>query len=213
MSNSSFRSRPVEHVADPEQALDEFARVLGGEGMLIVSTPNPREYLDENPFHLCELTPEEFLGALAERFAEVRPLYQQNFLTSAVLDADRFAHDDPEECVDLETRKVVAIEPGRELYTLALCGPTWLPPLDANLAVLSGVYEAHELARLLREATRDAEHWHGEIEKALHIQREWQARATEAERIQRDWEARATTAERIQQDWEARAIEAETAEC
>jgi 2-polyprenyl-3-methyl-5-hydroxy-6-metoxy-1,4-benzoquinol methylase len=185
----------IEHVADPERALDELARVLGPDGLLMVSTPNAGEYLEDNPFHVREFEPEEFFGLLRSRFAKVQPLYQQNFLTSAVLDARRLAEDDPGVLLDLEVRKVAGAEPGRELYTLALCGSVGLPELDANLAVLADVYEAHDLAKQLRECTQ--------------LLREWVARATEAERVQAEWEARASEAERVQREWEARATEAE----
>ena len=178
----------IEHVDAPERAIAEFARVLGDDGLLLVSTPNAHEYIQENPFHIRELTPDEFFVILEPHFAEVRPLYQQNFLASAVLDAATLAVDDRETALALEARKVAAVAPGSELYTLALCGPAGLPALDANIAVLSDVYEAHDLARQLRE---------------------WQARATEAERIQREWGQRATEAERVQGEWHARAAEAE----
>jgi SAM-dependent methyltransferase len=172
----------IEHVPDPEQVLSEFARVLGDDGLLLVSTPNAREYLVDNPFHVRELTPEELIDALESRFAEVRPLYQQNFLTSAIFDAGTLALADREQRLDLESRKVAGVEPGRELYTLALCGPAGLPALPADVAVLSDVYEAHELAHRAAEAER--------------ILRDWHERATEAERLVGEWQARATEAER-----------------
>jgi SAM-dependent methyltransferase len=172
----------IEHVADPERVLGEFARVLAGDGLLLVSTPNAREYLVDNPFHVRELTPEELIGALESRFGEVRPLYQQNFLTSAILDAGTLAVADSEQRLDLEVRMVARVEPGRELYTLALCGPPGLPALHADIGVLSDVYEAHDLAQRAVEAER--------------ILREWNERATEAERLVGEWQARASEAER-----------------
>jgi SAM-dependent methyltransferase len=186
----------IEHVADPERALSEFARVLTEGGLLLVSTPNASEYLEDNPFHHREFVSEEFLAALAARFAEVRPLYQQNFLTSAILDASRLAQDDAATPLALDTRKVAGVEPGRELYILALCGQAPLPALDADMAVMSGVYEAHHLAKALREAERLLGEWHARATTAERIQGEWEARATEAERVQREWDARATEAER-----------------
>jgi len=112
----------IEHVADPEAAIGEFARVLAPAGLLLVSTPNPREYLVENPFHERELTPEEFTAALEAHFPTVSPLYQQNFFASAVLDAERLARGDGHAWEPLEAAKVVGVEPGRALYMLALCG-------------------------------------------------------------------------------------------
>jgi SAM-dependent methyltransferase len=159
----------IEHVGDPDRALDELRRVLAPDGLLIISTPNSREYRVPNPFHVRELDPDEFLAALRARFAVVRTLYQQNFLLSAVLDEERLAIHDPARRVDLEVTKAVEVAPGRELYTLALCGVgERLPPLEADVAVASGIYEAHELA--------------AQVFTALDIQREWEVRATEAER-------------------------------
>jgi SAM-dependent methyltransferase len=171
----------IEHVADPQRALDELARVAGPDGLVLVSTPNAEQYLQPNPFHVRELTPDEFLAALGARFAEVRPLFQQNFLTSAILDVAALAADDGEAPLRLDARKVAGVEPGGELYTLALCGPPGLVSLEADVAVLAGVYEAHDLAAQLRE---------------------WQARATEAERQAKHWQE-------AQGEWEARAREAE----
>jgi SAM-dependent methyltransferase len=184
----------IEHVADPERALDEFARVAGEQGLVLLSTPNANEYLQDNPFHVRELTPEEFLAALQSRFGEVRPLYQQNFLVSAIVDAATLALDDGDAPLGLDARKVVGVPPGRELYTLALCGPPGLPALDADVAVLSNVFEAHDLARQVREwqaratqSERNVEHWQ-------HMQREWEARARESERQNEELRA---TIERI----------------
>jgi 2-polyprenyl-3-methyl-5-hydroxy-6-metoxy-1,4-benzoquinol methylase len=185
----------IEHVADPEAALREFARVLSRDGLLLVSTPNAREYLVDNPFHERELTPEVFTATLEAHFATVRPLYQQNFLTSAVFDAERLARSDQDAWEQLDAAKVFGVPPGRELYTLALCGQGVVPELDANVAVLSDVYEAHQIAQRATQAERN--------------QRDWQARATEAERVQAVWEQRATNAEDNQRAWEERATEAE----
>jgi SAM-dependent methyltransferase len=199
----------IEHVPEPERALEEFRRVLQPDGLLLVSTPNAQEYLEDNPFHLREFSSEEFLALLRERFAHVRPLYQQNFLSSALLDEDDLRLEDPERALELEVRKVAGAPPGRELYTLALCGDGPLPPLDTRLAVLSGVYEAHRLASLLREATEHVRRWHERSSEAERIQREWEARATRAEANRDAWEERATEAERVQREWGARAAEAE----
>ena len=179
----------IEHVADPERVLDGFARVLGDDGLLIVSTPNADEYRVENEFHVRELKPEEFHGALTSRFAAVRSLYQQNFLTSAVLDAPELERADADAPLDLDARKVAGVPPGRELYSLALCGPEPLPELKADVAVMAGVYEAHELA--------------AEVQEAWRIHREWEARAHQAEVNQQEWEARAREAERQNEELRA----------
>lgn len=76
----------IEHVADPERALDSFARLLAPDGVLVVSTPNraitnpgtTRRDRPSNPFHLVELDRDELLEALRARFENVR-LYGQAY--------------------------------------------------------------------------------------------------------------------------------------
>ena len=63
----------IEHVRDPDAVIDELQRVLAGDGLLLVSTPNKHRYLVENEFHEREFFHEEFVellrGALSERRA------------------------------------------------------------------------------------------------------------------------------------------------
>ena len=76
----------IEHVHEPERALDELARVRAPGGHLLISTPNAAESLVQNEFHVHEFGHDEFVALLRERFPAVRLLYQHNWLTSAVLD-------------------------------------------------------------------------------------------------------------------------------
>lgn len=76
----------VEHLPDPERALDAFARLLAPDGVLVVSTPNrgitnpgkTRRDPPPNPFHLVELDRGELMEALRARFGDVR-LYGQAY--------------------------------------------------------------------------------------------------------------------------------------
>jgi 2-polyprenyl-3-methyl-5-hydroxy-6-metoxy-1,4-benzoquinol methylase len=66
----------IEHVTESDQhrTLASLARLLKPGGLLLMSTPNPevtRRY-GENPFHLREMTREEFLSFLKTRFEQVR---------------------------------------------------------------------------------------------------------------------------------------------
>ncbi|MGI8632952.1 MAG: class I SAM-dependent methyltransferase [Solirubrobacterales bacterium] len=185
----------IEHVEDPEAALAEFARVLRPEGSLVISTPNADEYLVDNDFHVREFTHDEFVSMLERRFGRPRLLFQQNYLTSAVLDEPGLAEDSGSTGLDLETTKLEGRRAGTELYLIAVCGPL----ADAELrpqATLSGVHEAHELAERLTEAERTAARWHDEYEGASALVEEWNSRAVEAERLVSEWNARALEAER-----------------
>jgi len=64
----------VEHVNRTETFIDECARVLADDGVLIISTPNRPIYTGEheaNPFHLKEFDEDEFRELLARRFGDV----------------------------------------------------------------------------------------------------------------------------------------------
>jgi len=163
----------IEHVADGARVIAEFRRVLRADGLLVVSTPNSAEYLVENEFHLREYTPDELDELLAPHFPIRNRLYQQNWLTAAILDQDQLALDEPSTPLAVELRKTSGLVPGRELYSIVVCGPGEDAP--AQVAVMTGVHEANRL-----EAERRA----------------WQERAEEAERQLAPWHERAEEAER-----------------
>jgi SAM-dependent methyltransferase len=64
----------IEHIAEQEAFLDELARVLTPDGILVLSCPNRAEYSDrrafENPFHVKELYRAELAQLLGARFPE-----------------------------------------------------------------------------------------------------------------------------------------------
>jgi SAM-dependent methyltransferase len=163
----------IEHVPEPERALDELRRVLAGDGLLLISTPNKHRYLVENEFHEREFTHEEFVELLLTRFPIVELLLQHNWTASLILSPEVAADTEGERAHPLELRKTGGIRPGQELYTLALCTMSGrVPPLSA-LGVAATVDEAHELARRLRAAEDEAARWHGEWTEAGRIAKYW----------------------------------------
>jgi 2-polyprenyl-3-methyl-5-hydroxy-6-metoxy-1,4-benzoquinol methylase len=61
----------IEHLADPRTYLEQIARVLAPDGVLLLSTPNLRQSDGENPYHLHEYEAAELAAVLAEHFASV----------------------------------------------------------------------------------------------------------------------------------------------
>lgn len=74
----------IEHINDYETYLQELARVLTGEGVAIISTPNRDVFGQKNPFHVKEFTKEEFTAALKKYFSHVWLVEQKNGLGSVI---------------------------------------------------------------------------------------------------------------------------------
>ncbi len=145
----------IEHVADPPSALAEFRRVLTEDGLLIISTPNSRAYRVGNPYHLCEYTTAEFVDLLASYFPEVRPMYQQSWVMSSVLDDEQLRLDDGERALDVEVTKVAGQNPGEEVYTVAICGNDAVG-IPVQVGVATGVLELYGFLALVEELERRA---------------------------------------------------------
>lgn len=65
----------IEHIAEQERVLAEIARVLAPGGLLIMSTPERRAYSEDrdfvNPYHVRELSQDEFRALLRTHFGEL----------------------------------------------------------------------------------------------------------------------------------------------
>lgn len=193
----------IEHLDDDAAAIREFRRVLGDDGLLIVSTPNRDEYLVENEFHKREYSPAEFDRLLAGHFDQRHWLYQQNWLLSAVLDADAFARTDEGRRLEIDLVKASGLAPGRELYSIVLCGAVDRGP--ELVGVMTGVFEANRMSRELERMNVEL----AKIPELVDQLNAWIERARTAEHLrdvyeQRgdEWQNRATIAEERQADAE-----------
>ena len=114
----------VEHLDDPDPALDGLVRVLGPGGILVVSSPNRDVYPPGNPYHKHEFRPDELAGALGARLANVRLVRQVDWLATGVFDDDELASS---EALPVPVAKTAPGEPGKELYSIALASDGPLP--------------------------------------------------------------------------------------
>lgn len=119
----------LEHVEAQERMLDGFARLLKPDGLLLVSTPDKRNYSDipgvVNEFHVRELYRDEFEAMLSERFAEFRLFGQKLLFQSVLWDVSTpAAHGDWQAAV-LESDGTLGNEPTYPpLYYIAACSPS-----------------------------------------------------------------------------------------
>lgn len=82
----------LEHVSEHPEFLQEIKRVLVPGGILIISTPDKKNYSDQtgykNPFHVKELYENEFRNLLTSGFGHVQILAQQSFTGSLISGAN-----------------------------------------------------------------------------------------------------------------------------
>lgn len=73
----------LEHVTDHDRMLAGFQRILRDDGLLLISTPDKKNYTDAtgvtNPHHVRELYFDEFSGLLDRHFA-AKKIYTQKLL-------------------------------------------------------------------------------------------------------------------------------------
>lgn len=141
----------IEHVSDPQRALDELRRVIRPGGRLAVSSPNRGVYPAGNPHHLHELTSQELEESLRSRFANVTMYRQQTHLAALLTDDGAYADADPAIEVTGHLYKTSGGAPGDELYTIGLASDGPLPPLD-GVAVLGAMGLHEHVSALEHEA-------------------------------------------------------------
>lgn len=135
----------IEHITEQAEFLDELARVLAPEGVLILSCPNKLEYSDKrgfvNEFHLKELYREELEALVAARFP-VSEWYGQRPTFFSLIAPDAEAGGKIEAHL-VEVSESVPDQPSphlsHPLYFLALCSRTRasLATLPRTLSVLA----------------------------------------------------------------------------
>lgn len=75
----------IEHLEEPQRFVDECARVLAPGGVAVISTPNTEIFqasIVDNPFHVSEMSKEDFVKLLKTRF-EHCTLYSQRPVKTA----------------------------------------------------------------------------------------------------------------------------------
>jgi GT2 family glycosyltransferase/SAM-dependent methyltransferase/glycosyltransferase involved in cell wall biosynthesis len=216
----------IEHVKEQELVLAEIARVLGEDGILIMSTPDRRAYAESktepNPFHERELALEEFLELLAEHFTHIDS-WGQRTISGSHLSAlgDLGEAETTAEASEFFIERMgdewrLASAPAA-LYCIALASRSPLPPVavtstladcglelmrDKERDTLMAIHErdllSSQLERVTRELSESFEGAQAEYERLL-MGRESEVRE---QREQRDQEAivAAEQADRGRQD-------------
>jgi SAM-dependent methyltransferase len=176
----------VEHITAQEAFVDEIARVLRPDGVLLISCPNKLEYSDRrqfaNAFHVKELYREEMESLLARRFPHARWYGQRPSFFSVIAPEPRAESGEVFE-VRQEDPAQAATALASPLYFLAAASRSQavVHALPATLSVLADrddwVHRDYEkVMRMMQDASR-----HGERLQAALDERERTMLATMSE--------------------------------
>ena len=150
----------LEHLAEQDQLLAEFRRVLKPDGVLILSSPDKAVYSDQqessNEFHVKELYRDELEALIGRHFGAWRLLGQKLMFHSAIWSLDRVENVS----LDQATEKNLALPSGipqPPMYFIALCAAeeTSLPDSDGQLWLFDDQEESVY------------QHYHGEIKRNM----------------------------------------------
>lgn len=127
----------IEHVSRElqEAFLKEIKRVLKPEGILIMSTPDKKEYSDRyqfhNQFHVAEFYVDEFIAFLGQEFRNIQ-LYNQYLEVASFIDLD---HVDKQYMLYMKDSSKYS---PKGKYVVAVAGNSPLPEIN-----LSSVFMHH----------------------------------------------------------------------
>lgn len=123
----------IEHITNHDTMISEVKRVLRPDGLIIISTPNKKNYSDKtsykNPFHMKELYPEEFRDLLKKYFKNVVVFSQQIALSSVITIADA----DGLKIYKGDYEAIRTDNAENPLYCIALASDELLPEISNSL--------------------------------------------------------------------------------
>jgi len=186
----------IEHVtADHQQLIiDSFVKVLKPDGVLLISTPNPdiTALYGDNPYHLCELTRDEFEALLRSKFKFVN-IIDQHALVSIL-----FASGNGVQGWQLDTLRNNKLTESSTLGYLALCSQQeigamrstvyvdndtpYIPLiLDLRKNFLEQKLKTYELEQTLIQSRRTKQELLSKVEELLGKERELLSKVQELE--------------------------------
>ena len=140
----------IEHIDGHDRFLSEIKRVLRPNGMLIVSTPDRDNYSPAerpaNPFHVLEMTRDEFGVLLARHFTHVASCWQRAVCGSVLFPG--VGVPIASETLTFERRGADHFEASagyaRPQYLVAVCSDEALQPLPVTVYIDTGRLNALE---------------------------------------------------------------------
>jgi SAM-dependent methyltransferase len=157
----------LEHVAAQQNLLAGCARVLADDGVLLISSPDKREYSEvagfHNEFHVRELYRDEFVDLVRPHFPSMRLYGQKLLFQSAVWSLDHAGGGCEAWTASRHAATIAGNLDYAPLYFIALCAKRDLPERSPALSLLGDREESvyahynHEVRKNMSAGERIAE--------------------------------------------------------
>lgn len=142
----------IEHHDQHEEMMREIKRVLRPAGLLLISSPDRQVYSEKtgyiNPFHVKELSKQEFAALLQRHFTHVSMLDQGVTLASVIAPTHRQPCKVGFSRLDENGNPAIG-GPGAQPYLLAFASDVALPEIEADLCDAS-IWMQSELENAVR---------------------------------------------------------------
>ena len=151
----------LEHLAEQDELLAEFRRVLTPDGVLILSSPDKAVYSDEqntsNEYHVKELYRDELEKLIGRHFSAWQLLGQKLMFHSAIWSLDKLDNVSLDQVADDENLAKQSGISQAQMYFIALCAAD-----EAKLPESSG-----QLWLFDDQQESVYQHYHGEIKRNM----------------------------------------------
>ncbi len=132
----------IEHIHNYKQFLNEVKRVLKPNGLLLLSTPNDSEYIEDNHFHLHEFNYGELKKLISKYFKYRKDYFQTLWLYSSILPAEL---QKGEWKTNVETTNTINITPEQCIYFFMLCSDREIAEIIKPQAVIGEHYRLRDV--------------------------------------------------------------------
>lgn len=134
----------IEHIEEYDLFMQEVARVLKPDGLLILSTPNDVEFPEDNHYHVHEFEEAELMKLVKRYFKNTKEYYQATWLYNALLDKSQLGSEWEE---SINTIQTAPIPTKQSIYFYMICSNRTINETVKPLAAIS----EHWSARTLQE--------------------------------------------------------------
>lgn len=108
----------IEHIEDYKKFMQEIKRVLKPDGLAIISTPNDKEFMQGNHFHIHQFELAELKTLIGNYFTEQKPYLQAEWISNIILDKQKISS---EWQAPIQTTNLAPKNIERSVYFFILC--------------------------------------------------------------------------------------------